>query len=92
MEAAMAEAAMAETAVAKASAPITTIENPYRRAVITIVGVVRSATPIGTATRVVGRVGNRVTARVTAGALPERARVAVVIGTDGLKGLTAVFC
>ena len=92
----MAETAMAETVVAKASAPITTIEDPYRRAVITIVGVVRAATPIRTATCVGRRVGNRVTgrvtARVTAGALPGRARVAVVIGTDELKGLTAVFC
>ena len=86
------EAATAETAMAKASAPIATVEDPYRRAVVAIVGVVRSATPIGTATRVIRWVRNRVTAGVTAGTLPERARVAVVIGTGGLKGLAAVFC
>lgn len=83
---------MAEAAMAKASAPIATIEDPYRRPVIAIIGIVRSATPIRTASRVVGRVGNRVTARVTAGARPKRTRVAVVIRTDGLKGLAAVFC
>ncbi len=83
---------MAKAAMAEASTPIATVEDPYRRPVVAIVWVVRSATPIRTAARVIGWVGDRVTARIPAGARPERARIAVVIGTDGLKSLAAVFC
>jgi hypothetical protein len=83
---------MTEAAMAEASTPIAAVEDPYRGSVVAIVWVVRPATPVRTAACVVGWVGDGVTARVTAGARTERARIAVVIGTDGLKGLAAVFC
>src|SRR5258708_40340296 len=72
---------------------LTAVEDAYRRPIEAIVGVVRATTPIGAATRVIRGISNRVTARITIGTLARRARApsVVVIGTDRLEGLTAVF-
>ena len=86
------ETAVPKAAMTEASAPIAAVVEADGRPVEAIVGIVRPTTPIGTAARVVRRVGNGVTAGdVTIRTLARRAPGVVIIGTDGPKGLAAVF-
>src|ERR1700756_5154025 len=86
------ETAMAETVMTPTAAPKAPVIEADRRPVKAVVGVVRPATPIRTATRVVRRrISNGVAARIAVGSLARRAPGIVVIGTGGLKGLAAVF-
>ena len=80
---------MAKATMTESATPIATIKDAYGGSVA-IVGVVRPATPIGAASRVRGRIGDRVTSCVASSTLARPVRI-VVIGSDGLESLAAVF-